>query len=284
MGPPPPPPRPPAAFIGEGQSDFDLGVLGERFGARQVDGAARAVDAVGAPSALPAPWPSRRKKSVASIRTRPLVSPATVKPHRTDFANESSTDRRSAGLVLDERNVLVALHHQHARSDPLEARRSCRRPPVRDRGRCRWSRVRRRVPWRTGRECPGGGFRDRGCRCALPSTPGRSRRASASRSCAPRYWGCVPVERRRHVRAAGRGGKRLDTGRRKVETSARNPQETIIRVEMAGAARAWPAQLPLQPFQASIGVAEADPSLTPIRSISDRYRLHILRFSSPAFR
>ena len=33
----------PGGFIGEGEGDFDLGVLGEGFGTREVDGAARAV-------------------------------------------------------------------------------------------------------------------------------------------------------------------------------------------------------------------------------------------------
>ena len=41
---------------------------------------------------------------MASTSTRPLLSAATVKPHSTDLAKESSTDRRSAGLVLEERN------------------------------------------------------------------------------------------------------------------------------------------------------------------------------------
>src|ERR1035441_1607529 len=55
-------------------------------------------------SELAAPRPSRRKKSVASTNTRPSLSAATVKPQSTERAKESSTERRSAGLGLDERN------------------------------------------------------------------------------------------------------------------------------------------------------------------------------------
>jgi len=55
-------------------------------------------------NALPAPLTSRRVKSVASTRTRPPLSAATVKPHSTDLANESSTAFRSSGLVLLDRN------------------------------------------------------------------------------------------------------------------------------------------------------------------------------------
>src|SRR5437870_1443545 len=38
---------PAGGFIGEGEGNFDLGVFGEGFGAWQVDGAARTIDAVG---------------------------------------------------------------------------------------------------------------------------------------------------------------------------------------------------------------------------------------------
>ncbi len=41
---------------------------------------------------------------MASTSTWPLLSPAIGKPHRIDFANESSTDLRSRGLALLERN------------------------------------------------------------------------------------------------------------------------------------------------------------------------------------
>ena len=49
---------PAAGFVGEGQRHFDFGVLGERLGARQVEGAACRVDAVDAGAEdnwLPAP-------------------------------------------------------------------------------------------------------------------------------------------------------------------------------------------------------------------------------------
>ena len=57
---------------------------------------------------------------MASTRTRPLLSAATVKPQSTDLANESSTERRSAGLALEERKDLVGLDQQHLGSDALE--------------------------------------------------------------------------------------------------------------------------------------------------------------------
>ena len=41
---------------------------------------------------------------MASTRTRPLASPATAKPQSTDLANESSTDLRSSGFALLDRN------------------------------------------------------------------------------------------------------------------------------------------------------------------------------------
>ena len=54
-------------------------------------------------SELAAPVTSRSRKSVASTRTWPFVSAATVKPQSTDLANESSTDLRSSGFALLDR-------------------------------------------------------------------------------------------------------------------------------------------------------------------------------------
>ena len=57
---------------------------------------------------------------MASTRTRPDDSAATVKPQRIDFANESSTDFRSSGFLLLDRNDWFALHQHDARADALE--------------------------------------------------------------------------------------------------------------------------------------------------------------------
>ena len=88
---------------------------------------------------------------MASTRTLPPDSAATVKPHRIDLANESSTDFTSSGFLLLDRNDWLGWIH-HARADALEAR-GVRRRPGRDRDRCRSSRDLRRGRSRTGNRC-----------------------------------------------------------------------------------------------------------------------------------
>jgi len=54
-------------------------------------------------SAPTTPYASRSAKSVASTSTRPPCSAATVNPHNTDRANDSSTARRSAAFPVSAR-------------------------------------------------------------------------------------------------------------------------------------------------------------------------------------
>src|ERR1019366_4782286 len=56
------------------------------------------------PACSPSLAPHRPPSGSRSDEKSGLVSAPTVKPQRTDLANESSTARRSAGLALDERN------------------------------------------------------------------------------------------------------------------------------------------------------------------------------------
>src|SRR4030095_6338472 len=58
---------------------------------------------------------------------RPFDSAATVKPHRIDFANESSTDFRSSGFLLLDRNDWLPC--TSITRGPTRSNRTMRLPP-----------------------------------------------------------------------------------------------------------------------------------------------------------
>ncbi len=122
VGPPPPPP-PAGSLVDEGQRHVDLGVLREVpacWAGRTRCACDRrgSCPAAARPAALVT---SRSRKSVASTSTLPPDSPATVKPHRIDLANESSTDFRFERVLAARSERLVGLDQHHARADALEA-------------------------------------------------------------------------------------------------------------------------------------------------------------------
>ena len=136
------------------------------------------------------------------------------------------------GVGAGRAEVLVALHHHHARSDALEAD---------DLALALLSAVQADIVGAQSGGEPGGieepaypsaGSPDRDCRCALPNRPGRSHRFSACRWCALRCWGYAPaaVPARGAATPALLGVQRVMTTEcgEKSEHRARQPQGTII--------------------------------------------------------
>ena len=122
-GPAPPPPRPPAGLIGEGEGHFDLGVLGERLGARQVDGAARAIHAVGggAGAQRVARAVAVAHEEIGGVHQDVAVALGGDGEAPQDGLREGIFHRPAlGGIGAGRAEVLVALHHQDARADAFE--------------------------------------------------------------------------------------------------------------------------------------------------------------------
>ena len=191
-------------LVDERQRHVDFGVLREVAGVGQVERAARAIETIVARAAggLAALTTSRRKKSVASTRTRPSDSAATVNPHRIDFANESSTDFRSSGFLLLDRNDWLPCTSMTRGPTRWNWTMRLPPPPSRDRDRCRSSRGPPTARCRTGSRCRTAGSRGTSSPCAHPSTAGSSRRASSCPTCDRRRTAARPDA----VAAAARAG------------------------------------------------------------------------------
>ena len=108
-----------AAFIRERQHRVDLGVLREPLRLRQIEGAARPVDAV-------VPEPRARVQDVAQEEVRGVDqhAPVGLGPYGEapqDRLRERILDRvHFVGVLAVGAPCVIGLHHHHARPDPLE--------------------------------------------------------------------------------------------------------------------------------------------------------------------
>src|SRR5258708_1270426 len=112
-----------AGLIGGGEGGFDLGVFGEGFGARQVDGAARAIDAVGgwAGAERAAGAVSVAQEEVGGVDEHAAIALGGDGEAPEDGLGEGILHGAAfRGIGAGGAEVFIALHHEDARSDALE--------------------------------------------------------------------------------------------------------------------------------------------------------------------